>query len=178
MPKSGGVDYSQLEQFCKDFKELEKAQDRFYVQASKGLAARLLQLVIPATPKGIYDQPVHFFTKDGKEVSFTPHTGKVGGTLVWHWVGQPTHGQGTKPSASDMARHVRNLPVTKSGDTYRIVVSNNTEYAAYVEFGHRTVNGGWYEGLHFLTITEDRLRPRVPIVLEHEFERFVREWLK
>lgn len=142
-------------------KQLEKAaqeDDAFVKSCAKELAARLLRKVKKRTPVGEYDKPVSFKTKDGKEVSFTPKTGKKGGTLRRGW----TVGE-----------------IQKEGDTYMVEVINPTEYASYVEFGHRTANHkGWVKGQFMMTISEQELQSIAPQVLEAKVTKFLRECMK
>lgn len=51
-------------------------------------------------------------------------SGKVGGTLKRGWGA------------------VADINVVKEGDIYTVTIINPVEYASYVEFGHRTRNGG------------------------------------
>ncbi len=81
-------------------------------------------------------QLVEFTTKDKKVVSFTPHTGRQGGTLRRNW----TVGE-----------------VTRKGDLYEVEIVNNTDYASYVEYGNRTVNhDGWGVGINTKTALVSR----------------------
>ena len=74
----------------------------------------------------------------------------------------------------------------KNGSNYEIEVSNSTEYASYVEYGHRQTPGryvpaigkrlkkSWVKGKFMLTISEDELRKEAPAVIE----RKISAWLK
>ena len=74
----------------------------------------------------------------------------------------------------------------KNGGNYEIEVSNSTEYASYVEFGHRQTPGryvpaigkrlkkSWVKGKFMLTISEEELRKEAPAVIK----RKISEWLK
>lgn len=67
------------------------------------------------------------------------------------------------------------LVVEKIGNMYQLMVVNNTEYASYVEFGHRTVGGrNWVEGQYMLTMSENELNSQAPKIVE----RLVMEHLK
>ena len=64
--------------------------------------------------------------------------------------------------------------VKKSGDEYTIEVINPTEYAPYVEFGHRTANhAGWVDGRFMLTISEQELQKDAPKILTAKLKSFV-----
>lgn len=80
-------------------------------------------------------------------------SGKTGGTLRKSW----TVGK-----------------VIKMGNTYTIEVINPTEYAPYVEFGHRTANHtGWVEGKFMLTISEQELQKDAPQILTNKLKSFM-----
>lgn len=76
--------------------------------------------------------------------------------------------------------------VRKNGGNYEIEVSNSTEYASYVEFGHRQTPGrfvpaigkrlkkSWVKGKFMLTISESELQKQAPAVIEKK----ITEWLK
>jgi hypothetical protein len=57
--------------------------------------------------------------------------------------------------------------VEKQGDSYIIEIYNNTEYASYVEFGHRTRDHkGWVEGRFMATISMQEIERELPMFLE------------
>ena len=153
MAKWGNCDFSELRKYADKLEKLTDADiEKLCIKCSKELAARLLGLVIPRTPVGVYPAS----------------TGKVGGTLRRGWTG------GEK---SGVAAYAQSLPITKSGNMYTVTIENPVEYASYVEFGHRTVNGGWVEGKYMLTISEERLKQIAPRVLEKMIYQKFREAL-
>ena len=94
-----------------------------------------------------------------------------------------------KRTPSDTGNLRRNWTVSdvkKNGENYEIEVSNSTEYASYVEFGHRQTPGrfvpaigkrlkkSWVKGKFMLTISEDELKRQAPAVIEKK----ITEWLK
>ena len=93
----------------------------------------------------------------GKVIRRTPvgqyDDGRVGGTLRRGW----TIGQ-----------------VRKTGGNYEIEVINPTEYAQYVEFGHRTRNHqGWVNGRFMMTISADEVERAAPAILEKKLMRLL-----
>lgn len=145
-----------------DYDELKKLQERimlfgdptqmdqFFESCAKELAARLLAKVIKRTPVGQYP--------DG--------SGKVGGTLRRGWTGGKD---------SNGAAYARSLQVDKVGSDFVIEIVNPTEYASYVEFGHRTRNHrGWVEGHFMLTISEDEIRQSAPRILEKKLKNYLK----
>lgn len=151
MARWGRVDYSQLRAFAKAIDKLSSSEmDKLCIDCSKALAARLLALVIPKTPVGKYPKG----------------SGKKGGTLRRGW--------GAK-SGSTATSYAQSLHVQKSGNVYTVEIVNPVDYASYVEFGHRTVNGGWVEGRYMLTISEEKLKTVAPSVLESMVLKKLRE---
>lgn len=145
-----------------DYDELKKLQERimlfgdptqmdqFFESCAKELAARLLAKVIKRTPVGQYP--------DG--------SGKVGGTLRRGWTGGKD---------SNGAAYARSLQVNKVGNDFVIEIVNPTEYASYVEFGHRTrSHTGWVEGHFMLTISEDEIRQSAPRILEKKLNDYLK----
>ena len=94
MPRWGRCDFSQFREFAKGFEKLSDSEiDDLCVACSKELAARLLALVIPATPVGKYPKG----------------SGKKGGTLRRGW--------GAKNGKAGR-EYAQSLTVTKSGNIY------------------------------------------------------------
>jgi HK97 gp10 family phage protein len=64
--------------------------------------------------------------------------------------------------------------VVKTDGKYTVEVINPTEYASYVEFGHRTANHeGWVQGRFMLTISEQELEKDAPRILENKLKKFL-----
>ena len=144
-------DKKELEKLQKQLEELEKgkARDKFFEDCAKEMAARLLSLVKPKTPVGVYDDP-----------------SRKGGNLRRGWTG------GKRRSAEAFAD---SLTVKKSGKTYTITVENNVEYAPYVEYGHRTRGGkGFVPGKRMLEISEQELKALSPKILQDKLEKFLK----
>ena len=145
------LDKKELEKLQKQLEELEKgkARDKFFEDCAKEMAARLLSLVKPKTPVGVYDDP-----------------SRKGGTLRRGWTG----GKNT-----DAEAFADSLTVKKSGKTYTITVENNVEYAPYVEYGHRTRGGkGFVPGKRMLEISEQELEALSPKILQDKLEKFLK----
>ena len=144
-------DKKELEKLQKQLEELEKgkARDKFFEDCAKEMAARLLSLVEPKTPVGVYDDP-----------------SRKGGTLRRGWTG----GKNT-----DAEAFAKSLEIEKSGKTYTITVENNVEYAPYVEYGHRTRGGkGFVQGKHMLETSEQELEALAPKILQDKLEKFLK----
>lgn len=88
---------------------------------------------------------------------YPARSGKTGGTLRRGWTA------------------VADITVTKQGNNYTVIISNPVEYASYVEFGHRTRNGGYVEPQYMLTISEEKLKNVIPALLERKIKRKLQE---
>ncbi|AJA42660.1 tail protein (endogenous virus) [Clostridium phage phiCT9441A] len=57
--------------------------------------------------------------------------------------------------------------IEKHGDSYVVEIFNNTEYASYVEYGHRTRDHkGWVEGRFMAAISMQEIERQLPKFLE------------
>lgn len=199
MAKWGNCKFDQLKEYAERLEKLTDADiEELCIKCSKELAARLLALVIPATPVGknkytyetkkIYD----YWREDGTDdiagkrhrydtgkTKTVRHTAKVGGTLRRGWTSK-THDEaasGTGKNGKPIKEYAASLPVRKVGDYYEIQIINPVEYASYVEFGHRTRSGGWVEGRYMLTISEEQLKQISPAVLQRMINKKLHEVL-
>lgn len=178
MGKTIKVDIKQLGKFRDELKQLHEEQvQQFLESCTKELAARLLAKVIKKTPTGVYDKPVNFTTKGGKQVSFTPHPGKKGGTLKRGWTAK-TEAEAESGGTPDAFTYAQSLKIQKVGNNYQIEIINPVHYASYVEYGHRTPDHkGWTPGKFMLTISEQELEADAPRVIENKLERFLSQCL-
>lgn len=152
MGKNGGCNYKELEELKKKLQATEL--DSFMESCAKELAARLLAKVIKRTPVGQYPS----------------NSGKKGGTLRRGW---------TAGKNSSAASFAETLEVRHVGNNYIIEIINPTEYASYVEYGHRTRNhSGWVKGQFMLTISEDEINRTAPKILENKIKKKLGEMFK
>lgn len=69
--------------------------------------------------------------------------------------------------------------IKRVGNYYKVIVSNNLEYAAYVEYGHRTANHKkWVPGKFMLTISAKEVDKLTPAVLERRVKRFLNQVMR
>lgn len=161
MGRWGKCDFRELEQLNKRLEQLSSVDfDAFCRQASKEIAARLLAKVKKRTPVGVVPD---YATDEAKEEFWTGYTG---GTLRDGWT---------------------ILPVEKHGDEYLVTVVNNTEYASYVEYGHRqkpgryvpalgkSLKASWVKGRFMLTISTQELETQAPALLEKKLYLFLKD---
>lgn len=148
MANWGNCDFDQLLKLQDNFAKLtEEDWERFCESCLKEMAKRLLSLVIPRTPVGVYSKK----------------SGKKGGTLRRGWTGGKSGGKGQAYS--------QGLRVKKKGSIYEIEIINPVKYASYVEYGHRLPGGtGWVKGQFFLTVSERDLQLATPAIIEKKLQ--------
>ena len=91
---------------------------------------------------------------------YSKKSGKKGGTLKKGWSQDGKYKIYHSPSAC------------------LIEIKNPVEYASYVEYGHRTVNGGWVPGHLMITISVDEIQRDGPAILEKKIKKLMEERLK
>nr|DAR69606.1 MAG TPA: type I neck protein [Caudoviricetes sp.] len=79
------------------------------------------------------------------------------------------------------------IRVQKIGSTYRIELVNNTEYASYVEYGHRQTPGrfvpaigkqlkeSWVEGQFCMTLSAHEVESGASAILQRKIQRYFEE---
>lgn len=76
-------------------------------------------------------------------------------------------GQGT-PAPGNLRRNWKVGKVERRGNAYVVEIFNNTDYASFVEFGHRTGIDltKWVEGRFMMTISMKEMEQELPRYLE------------
>lgn len=146
-------DFDQFLKFANQFhKNLQ--EETFIIDVMNRLGNLMIREVKMRTPVGQYDNSV-FFARDGKLFVFEASGGRnrVGGELRRNWLLEGAQA---------------------TGDGFIVTISNNTEYAPFVENGHRTVNGGWVEGQFFLKITMEEIISQLPKIVGPAYEEYLR----
>lgn len=132
-----------------DFKQLAELQKRLEKLINSGNWDKFCRETAQELAKILYATVV----KRTPVGQYVKGSGKQGGTLRRGW----------KVSG-----------VTKSGIVYTIEVYNDTHYAMYVEFGHRTRNHkGWVPGQFMMTISESQLRTEAPKIIEKRIQKYL-----
>ena len=176
------VDTRELKKFQAQLQQIAapKERQRFYEDCLKDLAARFLRKVIKRTPvgKGVYEaipptkgKKTRKDAKGKAPLKFKRIAG--GGTLRRGW----------SVWLKDAIR------VQKLGNTYQIELVNNTEYASYVEYGHRQTPGryvpaigkrlkqSWVEGQFCMTLSAREVEDAAPAILQRKIQRYFEERL-
>lgn len=166
MGRMGRFRFKELIELQKKFERMQPPEE-FLELCTNELAARLLRMVTKATPTGDYSNS--YVLEDDGENKFLVMSAKEGGTLKRAW----TAGE-----------------IRKEGTNYVIDIINPTEYASYVEYGHRQQPGryvpaidaclkkGWVPGHFMMTISEKELKRIAPNILERRIKEYLEEIVK
>lgn len=146
------IDVSELEKFCKKLnKNADKAIDEFMENTTHDVTADLLANTVDNTP-------------------YRTHTLQRG------WIGQT--GGGSKPSSGKVKNYSESLKVKKNGSKYSVQINNRTDYAIYVELGHRTRSGhGWVKGWFMLTNAIEDTQKNIKRIVEPRLKEFYKKLL-
>jgi len=198
MARWGKADFKQLEQLNKKLEKLSRMDfDRFCRDAANQIAEMLWNKVKKRTPVGVppkFDGPktvkvrgedyiTQVANKNGEKV-FRKRKGKRYSLMSRNEAIRKKYWGEYKGGTLRDAWHV--LPVEKRGDAYYVTVVNNTEYAAYVEYGHRQTPGryvpalgkklkaSWVKGRFMLTISSQEVETQAPTQLERMLYTFLK----
>lgn len=157
---AGGMSVKGVEELRKNLMDSDALISNFCEDCAKDLAGRLLREVGQRTPVGDYSGGIYEckVKKGPKPVHHSwKKKGMSGGTLRRAW----------------SVEHVY-----KIGDRYVAEITNPTEYASYVEYGHRTANHkGWVKGHFMLTLSEKEIQRAAPAILEKKLKKFLEDCL-
>lgn len=144
MAKLGKLQAGDLKSFQKKLNKIQADSVNAFVESC------IKELAARLLRKVIQRTPVGQYPKE---------TGKRGGTLRRGWTA---------------ANYANDIPITKNGNMLMVEIINPVEYAAYVEYGHRTANHqGWVPGRFMLTISEDEIMQSTPAILEKKIKKFL-----
>lgn len=94
--------------------------------------------------------------------------------LARHWTDDtagPDSASGSDVSPDDYAKGLR---IRRAGNRSAVTVGNNTRYAPYVEYGHRTRNGkGWVPGQFMLTKAVEAVDQMKDGIVERRVKEFL-----
>ncbi|SCH84960.1 Uncharacterised protein [uncultured Clostridium sp.] len=180
MAKGGSFDFKDLEKLQKQIERLEAEREGFNRECTQELAARLLRKVTKRTPVGKapkLDGPKTVKVKgsDGKSKAFLSRNGAI---IQKYWAGYV---------GGTLRRGWTVGDIQRIGDSYQVEIINPTEYASYVEYGHRQTPGryipalgvsakkAWVPGKFMLTISEKEIKALAPKLIEKKLETKLRE---
>lgn len=86
----------------------------------------------------------------------------------------------TPVDSGELRRNWRVGEVVKQGDGYVVEIINNTDYASFVEFGHRHGMDltKWKEGVFMMTISMQEIERELPTYLERGQKKLLESLLK
>lgn len=70
------------------------------------------------------------------------------------------------------------ITLTKTSEGYEAEIANNTNYASYVNYGHRLKNGGWVDGKFFIELSVAELKGISQPLLEKRLREHLKEAFK
>ena len=137
-----------FDDFLKFAQNFEKTlqEENFILDVMNQLGNVALSEVKQRTPVGHYDGTVFFVTANNKLAVFQgAKNARTGGELRRNWELEDAK---------------------KVGDTYIVTIFNPTEYASWVENGHRNAtHTGWVEGKFMLKLTMADLVDQLPAIV-------------
>lgn len=179
MASGGKFDFKEVEKLQKQIERLEEERDAFCEECARYLAARLLTKVIKRTPVGRAPKLKKNGTVKVKGANGKTRTFLSKETAIWkqYWSGY---------QGGTLRKNWTVGDVRYEGNQYIIEVINPTEYASYVEYGHRqkpgryvpalgvSLKGAWVSGKFMLTISERELQTQAPKMIKKRLA----DWLK
>ncbi len=180
----GKADFRELKALEQRIDKLEKEDfDRLCRDTASQLAAMLLAKVKKRTPVGVV--PEDLYKNKKATVTVTGEGGKKRKFLSpeaaiyqQYWAG---YTGGTLRNAWTI------LPIEQHGNEYVVTIINPTEYASYVEYGHRqkpgryvpalgkSLKAGWVKGRFMLTASLQELENQLPGILEQKLYTVLKE---
>lgn len=155
MGKNYKFDYSQFEDYVKNFK---KASDNFETFLKKFMLKQGQRVVAAAKPRTPVDtgalRESYVIGKEAKAIRYDS-SGKVSGADY-------ISAFANKASIDD---------VKLVGNELQVTISNPMEYASYIEYGHHS-----YLGRYMLTISIDEVSRAMPSRFQKEFTKFLSDW--
>lgn len=80
----------------------------------------------------------------------------------------------TPVDTGNLRRNWRVGDIRRIANGYQVEYFNNTEYAPYIEFGHRQKGGGFVPGRYMLKISEQELQQEAEKLIMKETETFLK----
>ena len=126
-----------------------------------------------------FQKKVQRMSQQGKDAFFQEAANELAGRLLRKVKRRTPTGVYPHRTGGTLKREWKVGAVRKEGNNYVVELNNPTEYASYVEFGHRTANHtGWVPGRFMLTISERELNAIAPRVLQAKLNRWLSEALR
>lgn len=166
MAKMGKFSVSGMQKLQKQLNKIQQSDvETLIVECAEKLAQEFLKKVKKRTPVGDYsgNSYVCSDSETGRSHKGSKIKGKRGGTLINSWkIGE----------------------IQKINNMYSVEIINDAKnekgqsYASYVEYGHRTKNGGFTEGHFMLTFSEQEIENIAPKFIEARIKKFLEGCMK
>lgn len=178
-----GCNYTDVTQLLAKLQATQQSTDAILTDCTNELAARLLAKVIKRTPVGVAPT-----LQGDKTVKVTGRSGKTKTMLSADAARLQQYWSGYK--GGTLRRGWTAKPITKSSGAYSVEIINPTEYASYVEYGHRQTVGryvpalgrrlkrGWVQGKFMMRESENEIRTIAPALLKSRITRKLEATLK
>lgn len=178
MGKGGSFNFREVRNLQKQIEAIEKGKEEFCRDCANELAQRMLAMVMRRTPVGHAPKIDGTKTVKVKGSSGKSHTFLSAQAAAWYgYVG------------GNLRRNWTTGEIRKKGGTFEVEVFNPTEYASYVEYGHRQESGryvpaigkklkrAWVPGKFMMTISEKEVKSLAPKRLEERLQEYLRRCL-
>lgn len=156
MAKWGSFDFGEMEQLANTFKTAldQRTIERWIRELLLEMAYRADRKIKKRTPVGFYGEK-QVVIKRGKNKGKT-RTVKVKGS----------HGH----TGGNLRRNWQVGNVVRKGNAFEVEIYNNTEYASFVEHGHRAGKNStrWVEGRFMMTISLKEIERQLPGFIERK----------
>lgn len=155
MGRNYKFDYSQFQNYVKDFENAQKEFETFLKTFLLQQAQRVIRAVKPRTPVDTGALRNSWCIGNETKAIRYDKNGNVTGTDY----------------QSAFANEATIDDVQIIGDTLQVTISNPMEYASYIEYGQRS-----YLGRYMLTISMDEISAAMSGRFEKEFKNFLMNW--
>lgn len=155
MGKNYKFDYSQFQNYVKDFEKAQKEFETFLKTFLLQQAQRVIRSTKLRTPVDTGTLRNSWCIGNETKAIRYDKNGKVTGTDY----------------QSAFANEATIDDVQIIGDTLQVTISNPMEYASYIEYGQRS-----YLGRYMLTISMDEISAAMSGRFEKEFKNFLMNW--
>lgn len=155
------ADFSQFEQFAKAWQNAYKDFDDFLKKFLLEMALRAIAKIKPKTPVGTPES--------------TGIPGYVGGSLRAMWgVGSQEiiiKQTGSRMEVDPEKSTIASIDVV--GDNFEVVIWNGMDYASFIEYGARNVDGSWRDGFFMMTVSIDEIQRQMPARFDKAFKQYL-----
>lgn len=148
---SRGADFSQFEKFAKAWQAVDKDFDVFLRRFLLEMALRAIAKIKPKTPE---------------DTGALRNMWGVGSQEIVLRAATESKVE-IDPERSTIAS------VDVVGDNFEVVIWNGMDYASFIEFGARNVDGSWRDGFFMMTVSIDEVQRQMPARFDKAFKQYI-----